>query len=1007
MGAPLGSYAFLPWLRRGMATEIARVDGTGPDAPRASVPVELDFNNGDLSASASLDLLGPGEVTGIDPRAVIRTWPASGASEAESNGFPLVEFDQSDLPWRYTPAKATATDRLRPWICLIVLAPEDIASYTPAGPKQRLPVVRVSSAQALPNLAQSWAWAHTQAAGVKSVSAQDAAAILAANPHTMLSRLLSPRRLDPQIPYRAFVVPAFERGRLAGLGQPVPDTLDGTAPAWAANAGNIDLPCYYEWQFHTGPAGDFESLVRRLRARTIPATVGSVPLDVSAPGQGLPPAASMPLGLESALRSTQSTSTPWDPAEQAAFIAKLRALLNLPADLLSAPAPIRVVAPPLYGQWHAAQSRLTPGAPPPWFQSLNSDPRLRTAGGLGTAVVQDQQQALMASAWQQVDRIAAINEKLRWAQLAREAAAQVYSRHIAQGDAGSVLLLTARVHSRIAAAASPTARKLLDASPVSSGALQGQFRRISRPLGPIGRRQGRNLLPAAAPFLNRMNTGALSPAPPPPKPAQMATQAAAGKVLVPDKAPPIGTPAFDDYLRRTALRDGRLTTDLIGKIPALSTFTLTELLPGTHPWQVVIKAGLGTLGETVSPQIKVEPPPGGVAPTPPIDVAPPVPADNTQARLLRASLTSVFTRFNSPIATGPQLRSVDITTLSNQVVAALDPKVTIPQSLRARMVFAPGIVWNPRDPLEQVMAYPEFPQPMYEPLRDLSQDWLLAGLDQVPADTVSLLLTNQRFVEAYMVGLNHEMARELLWNEYPTDQRGSYFRQFWDVRGLPATALDDDLHDIELITDWPSTSALGANSARKPPPGGDYLVLLVRGEVLRRYPNTIVYAARAQFDSLGGRHLTGQESHPLFKGTLNPDVSFFGFELTAKEVVGGTSPSISAGWFFVLQEQPSECRFGLNVPSFPPDPLTAWSSLSWAHLAPDRDGLNAIVNIDLDAALPDTSQVTAASGDPVVVWHANSGTGPAGSRASDLAFITLQKPVRIAVHGSQMLPKGT
>ena len=31
-----------------------------------------------------------------------------------------------------------------------------------------------------------------------------------------------------------------------------------------------------------------------------------------------------------------------------------------------------------------------------------------------------------------------------------------------------------------------------------------------------------------------------------------------------------------------------------------------------------------------------------------------------------------------------------------------------------------------------------------------------------------------------MVGLNHEFARELLWREYPTDQRGSTFRQFWD-----------------------------------------------------------------------------------------------------------------------------------------------------------------------------------------------------------------------------------
>ena len=33
------------------------------------------------------------------------------------------------------------------------------------------------------------------------------------------------------------------------------------------------------------------------------------------------------------------------------------------------------------------------------------------------------------------------------------------------------------------------------------------------------------------------------------------------------------------------------------------------------------------------------------------------------------------------------------------------------------------------------------------------------------------------------MGLNHEFARELLWRE-PTDQRGSTFRQFWDVRGF-------------------------------------------------------------------------------------------------------------------------------------------------------------------------------------------------------------------------------
>ena len=67
----------------------------------------------------------------------------------------------------------------------------------------------------------------------------------------------------------------------------------------------------------------------------------------------------------------------------------------------------------------------------------------------------------------------------------------------------------------------------------------------------------------------------------------------------------------------------------------------------------------------------------------------------------------------------------------------------------------------------------------------------MPNIHLVEPDSVTLLETNQRFIESYMVGLNHEFARELLWREYPTDQRGSYFRQFWDVRKKIAEAPDN------------------------------------------------------------------------------------------------------------------------------------------------------------------------------------------------------------------------
>src|ERR1041385_83437 len=103
-----------------------------------------------------------------------------------------------------------------------------------------------------------------------------------------------------------------------------------------------------------------------------------------------------------------------------------------------------------------------------------------------------------------------------------------------------------------------------------------------------------------------------------------------------------------------------------------------------------------------------------------------------------------------------------------------------------------------------------------------------------------------------MVGLNHEFARELLWREYPTDMRPSTFRQFWDVRGffnvdnLDDEALKEKLRDIPPLHRWSKTSKLGDDDNREQ--GGDNeeeLVLVIRGELLKRYPTAVIYAHRA------------------------------------------------------------------------------------------------------------------------------------------------------------------
>ena len=43
---------------------------------------------------------------------------------------------------------------------------------------------------------------------------------------------------------------------------------------------------------------------------------------------------------------------------------------------------------------------------------------------------------------------------------------------------------------------------------------------------------------------------------------------------------------------------------------------------------------------------------------------------------------------------------------------------------------------------------------------------------------------------------------------------------------------------------------------------------------------------------------------PMFEAKIDPDIYFFGFDLTVEDVMGGTGeqPDDDAGWFFVIKE---------------------------------------------------------------------------------------------------------
>ena len=146
----------------------------------------------------------------------------------------------------------------------------------------------------------------------------------------------------------------------------------------------------------------------------------------------------------------------------------------------------------------------------------------------------------------------------------------------------------------------------------------------------------------------------------------------------------------------------------------------------------------------------------------------------------RKSIRLTWQKVFTSATTSAALVRMNLADTKAQLLQSVNPEKTISARVQASLVIAGGT--EPRaDPLEPILDAPDFPQPMYEALRDLSQDFLFPGLEQVPPNTVTLLETNPKFVESFLVGLNAEMSRELLWRNYPTDQRGTYFRQFWDT----------------------------------------------------------------------------------------------------------------------------------------------------------------------------------------------------------------------------------
>lgn len=1090
MSGPVAAYAFLSWARQGLGIH---TENAPAGQIRGTIPVGVTVRGKKVDGSGdsqetfskNVALYGPGDVIGIDQRAIVRTEPRHWITNFEPNYLAFVEFYDEDFPWRYTPAAPSPDNkRLTPWLTLVVL---EEGEFDEGGNvlNRPLPFIVVKDAGAtFPPAAQLWAWAHVHIDGDLAglnlndggVMAARLGATVAANRDHAYSRLLCPRALKPNSGYHAFVIPSFETGRLAGLGSDPAAAGSATKVAWAnPSPGPTPFPFYHRWYFRTGSVGDFEYLVRLLKPKPANPKVGTRDIDVQEAGAGVGGLGVSGLNnilrLGGALRVPYDTLTAEDKSEfdkfdkwarpfPQPFQQRLGNLINLPAVYAdSGTTTDPVIAPPIYGRWHAAITRLLDGpvdatSREKWLNETNLDPRYRVAAGFGTSVVQKNQEDYMEAAWQQVGRVLAGNQKIRYSLMALAASKVWNTRHLEPTRATlpeRYLMIAAPVQRRVIAEGL-TVHHRLQESTVPPAIMSKVARQALRPRARIARAIGFDAIRNASNLIGRINRGEVVPAVPKVVPPGLPTAEKAA-----DGIRPTGLPAgILDLLRKypwlrwlplviaIIIALLFLASGLVGAVIGLALIGaalwlarwLADLLKQDQAVGVLAPGGLTPAAIDQlpnSPDFQIGEP--GSTPAPTTGTG-----DSEDARRFKIALKSAAEVDVAEAALPIPVRSpLHLDRIATSVGEALRPEKTIPAWTLLHVAIPPRIRAKLVEDFGEVMVYPEIDLPMYEPLKKISSELFLPNIQLIEQNTITVLETNQKFIEAYMVGLNHEFGRELLWREYPTDQRGSYFRQFWDVRSFlaepnsDAEALKERLRDITELHTWSTSDDLGKHDNREA--HGDKeeeLVLVIRGELLKKYPNAVVYAHRAAWERIGNvpagaidktrprklRDLTPAEEAtpprnvvktPLYDATVEPDIYFFGFDITAKDARGGVVPGETEedpGWFFVIKERPGEPRFGLDLAKPAPQPtLNVWNDLAWSDvMAPFAAGASLTIGARL-VKLTDPGGDAGTSPlkkqheeDKRFRWHG-------AMHSAEIAYIMNQVPVLMAVHAAEMLPK--
>jgi hypothetical protein len=846
---------FLSWVRPEVAGLITAQSGGRAQAAASVTLTEMDSSGAagrTATETLSFLLAGPADVVALQPGAIVRRYPSPNALDHESDRCPYVELADPTLPWRYTPTPtpAPAIADLHPWLVLVV--GQEGSELTLAGAHVTIEASAQQDAQALAGPATAYRFAHVQDSGGHRTT-----------------RLLSGRPLEPATDYLAVVVPAYD---------------ENGSPSWSGTAA-VTVQAYDFWRFRTAvPAGSFEDLAARLHPGDAPQSTGRSPLHYPR----LPAAPELSV-LGALVARTDAGTVTEDPLPT--DVSADLATLQLPArDLQGRP----IVSLPRYGDaWDASAQ------PSTWGKELNLDPRHRGTAGVGLAVGIGTQESLIDEIMANLGALHEARQRVRHLTLGLAASRSLWKRRVPANPIERLWLLGPSMRRLLTPDGSVSDLATADERTMPRGTFSAAARRVLR-AGPA-----RTAIAAAPPTPIELITSSNRQPPPP----------TSGIDGIPFTAAALHTL---DQARVQTIHVGHANNaKLLAAATDLAANTATTVRPAASqlvtamgeasqtgkvvPWAPLLAtlaaADSSVIAQTRNPAGSIAVATRGLSGLHGAGTTDPADAD----------LIGLLTAVGPLEADDPSLLPVTVDALAAGVGEAFDPAGdAAPAAQRVLATITGGV--DPAQPLAPPEPCVGLDRPAWEDLAAAFPEWLLPGIGELPEDCVIALESNAIFIDAYLVGLNTQLLSELRWCNIPTATGCTPIRRFWDRNDTTSGARGDDVIGLAL---WPGASALGHASHRAAGATGRELVIAVRGELLLRYPTTLVYlqsaippgASAPDFDN-DPEDDTARRM-PGFRGRIGADVVFYGFPAVDET-------ALAQNWL-VFEEPPAGFRFANDV----------------------------------------------------------------------------------------------